>query len=100
MGRQLSQCRKGRLGRELINRLRRSRAIISVPGPKAAFGRVPCQVAKVPRAEITEALDRLMMRGSSSKILEARGGRNSHSAALLLVNLTKRPSQRKGGAQE
>jgi hypothetical protein len=28
---------------------------MSVPEPKAAFGRVPCQVAKVPNADIRHA---------------------------------------------
>jgi hypothetical protein len=42
------------LGRELINGLSPTRARMSVPGPKAAFGRVPCQVAKVPNPDMVD----------------------------------------------
>ena len=62
--------------------------------PIADTSSCPDDVGFVPGAEITESLDRLMMRGLPSKVLEARGGRNSHYTAPLLVNLAERPSSR------
>ena len=42
-------------GRELINGLHPARATMSAPEVKAAFGFVPCEVAKVPNADIGTA---------------------------------------------
>src|SRR4030088_1038288 len=49
---------------------RRSRSVMSVPEPKAAFGRVPCQVAKVPKAAASR-LRKLAPRRPSANAVEA-----------------------------
>ena len=40
---------------------------MSVAEPKAAFGQVPCQVAKVPTAEVAALLDHLVGAGEDGR---------------------------------